>query len=811
MIEATSRIEDGSVFRQATVSDDDAPHIKPRTQADGTRFFTGVSCGMQFLGRENVVKYVNFAEDGGPQTVNLTLDRGKAVELEFVDADGQPVSGVGVSGISDREGPGVIRVKESRTTVFALGSDRPRKVVVLHPERSLAGSVTLPVTRAAPVRLTLGKSASIRGRAIDESGDPITGAEFFFYSQRQFQQLLNSGRPEQATDKEGRFRIVNLVPGERFSLNLTLDKQFLNAKLTKEQQTLAPGQDLNLGDVIFVAQNRRLPPQTEAAAVPAAPPPLPIPPASAAQSRTIRGRVVDSKGNPIAGVPLLIPVIERRRAVLAQRQEALTKATTAADGSFVVELSDRDFLAGMPTLPLIALHPAHGVEWFDIPKDGEVSPVEIVLYPEQLVCGRMIDTEGRPVAGAKVTIASLGSPRSANSLDSYLDELIKRGGVRALRHLSYKVLPESYAATSDGEGRFVIHGVAAERVCEATVAADRFATARFTVVNRQGLDTSAYNERSRRPARSVAKLVVGPEFVHVGAPGLTIAGKATVDQGQPVAGLAVTGYGLPEHAVTDAEGRYRVTGLPRGLQIAVRFALGGHDDLLPHAETLPATPDDAEKTVNVEMKRGILVSGRVVDPLTGKGVLANVGYAPVQGNEHAKALGYNGSTGYTMHGVVDDDGKFQIAVIPGPGALLVDAYDAMIDLGGQQVSAFRRGHVAKEEEAKLKVSVQADGLRSFATHRGALPLSLINAVKYIDFAEDSGPQTADIELDRGKSIELNVVDADGQPVAGAAIVGILEWQLPTRVARSQTTVFSASMASLPARSWPCMDAAWPDR
>jgi hypothetical protein len=248
-------------------------------------------------------------------------------------------------------------------------------------------------------------------------------------------------------------------------------------------------------------------------------------------------------------------------------------------------------------------------------------------------------------------------------------------------------------------------------------------------------------------------------------------------------------FAIPETTVTDADGRYRLTGLPRGLQIEVRFGLGGHADLLPQSGTLPATADDAEKTVNVEMKRGILVTGRVVDPLTRNGVLSTVGYAPVQGNEHAKASGYNGPTGYSMHGVIEADGKFQIAVIPGPGALLVDAYDVMIDIGGQQHSIFRRGHVTKEDEAKLKVAVQSDGLRSFATPSRTIPLRMMSAVKYIDVAADSGPHVVDVELDRGKAIELNFVDADGQPVTGAAIVGILEAELPTRMAGSQATVY----------------------
>ena len=62
-------------------------------------------------------------------------------------------------------------------------------------------------------------------------------------------ELLHSGKPEPVTDKDGRFRMPKSRPGTKFKLFLNLDGKALYAKLTWEQHTLQPGQDLDLGDV----------------------------------------------------------------------------------------------------------------------------------------------------------------------------------------------------------------------------------------------------------------------------------------------------------------------------------------------------------------------------------------------------------------------------------------------------------------------------------------------------------------------------------------------------------------------------------
>ncbi len=159
------------------------------------------------------------------------------------------------------------RLPESRTTLYALSVESPRKIVALHGARGLAGSLTLTGEEPSPVRMTVGNAASIRGRAVDKSGDSITDAACEIFSEATYQlfEFENSGRPQITSDKEGRFRIGNMVPGERFELRIRLDGKILYAKLANVQQMLKPGQELDLVDIVFAPQGQQPPQQNEPA------------------------------------------------------------------------------------------------------------------------------------------------------------------------------------------------------------------------------------------------------------------------------------------------------------------------------------------------------------------------------------------------------------------------------------------------------------------------------------------------------------------------------------------------------------------
>lgn len=515
------------------------------------------------------------------------------------------------------------------------------------------------------------------------------------------------------------------------------------------------------------------------------------------QPRTIRGRVVDDKGQPIAGVPLQVPVIGKSKKLDETPDVSLvTKAKTAADGEFAVQIAADELPAEQSTftLKLVAQLPGYGVEWLDLPNEGDVAAAEIVLSPEQLIRGRMIDAEGRAVVGAKITVESLTAPQSGNSLDSFLEERKKIARQPTGRHLSY-ALPRSFEMLTDADGRFVIHGVAAERVCRARIAADHFVTAMLVIANRPGLDPAPYNQPVGPLARLAPNRLVGPDFTHVGAPGLTIDGRVTAEGGKPVVALrVVAGQFAPlTYATTDADGRYQLSGLPRGGEVMLRYGLDGHDGLLPQTMKLATTADDSQKTVDVELKRAILLSGRVLDRSTGKGAPhAAFQLVPLAGNEHVGKPGYEEVRQNGTSGRADDNGNFQVVAFPGPAALIVNEPGDLLVIGGQHFTSFRTGHVSQDDEAKLKLAALPGGERGIPTAAGLRPLMQTIAVKYVNLPADGASQPVDVELDRGQTVELDIVDADGQPVIGAAIAGIggANPTQPVRLQASRTTIYA---------------------
>src|SRR5207302_973758 len=113
----------------------------------------------------------------------------------------------------------------------------PRKVIGVHEKRGLIGSVTLTGNEKSPVRITLGPSASFRGRAVDEHGQPLANQNLLInFDDDDSVRYLYYHLPEQkwtvTTDADGHFAMKHVVPGERFRLAMKTDKIWLAPLLT---------------------------------------------------------------------------------------------------------------------------------------------------------------------------------------------------------------------------------------------------------------------------------------------------------------------------------------------------------------------------------------------------------------------------------------------------------------------------------------------------------------------------------------------------------------------------------------------------
>jgi hypothetical protein len=156
------------------------------------------------------------------------------------------------------------------------------------------------------------------------------------------------------------------------------------------------------------------------------------------------------------------------------------------------------------------------------------------------------------------------------------------------------------------------------------------------------------------------------------------------------------------------------------------------------------------------LKRGAWARGRVTGKSTGKPVRANLEYYILKNNPHLKDYPRYGTVRVGMPFPANENGEYKIAVLPGPGIL-----------GARFGNETYRLGVGVD---KIK-GLQASSPGMFETLPHYLTPQNFNTLVGIDPKEGEESVTADIELDRGRTLKGKLVGPDGEPVAGALIMG----------------------------------------
>ncbi len=511
------------------------------------------------------------------------------------------------------------------------------------------------------------------------------------------------------------------------------------------------------------------------------------------------GRVLTPDGKPAVGAEIwLVPHAEFKLP-----KSKIT--TTANDGRFQFEINPADLAATSDRLDsqylfgVLAAADGYGVTWshsLAFEKTGRLrsklfsdeqlrqliegyyrmSPARfdemlaeqqatLRLRPEQPIRGKVVDTEGNPLVGARVSVRSLRTNWDG-SLDAWFtatnephadaSSLERTAPNTVYGRTLQEFLP---AAESDENGVFTLRTVGTDSLVRLLIEAPGFAKSDINVQTR---NTDKVSVEFTLQQETVSWL--GHTFVFVEAPSTPIRGvvrnKAT---GDPIAGVKVESLPFSDrgktsgsnhvHATTDAEGRYELQGLPQAEKTIIVFNTQDLPYLSASTEVdLSGSNNQSGVIADISLMPGVRVMGRVTDQTNGKGVRGQVQYmAP---NDHPKFKELGELKSYTSGSAeVDADGRFEVTVPHGPGFLTFETWDDKIE----------------KDIPPPKNAAPISGYAFIALAGSDGPK--YNAVEKLELRDDTANHVVEMKVKRAALVNGKVVDQAGQPVVGARYSG----------------------------------------
>jgi RNA polymerase sigma factor (sigma-70 family) len=489
------------------------------------------------------------------------------------------------------------------------------------------------------------------------------------------------------------------------------------------------------------------------------------------ETTEVSGRVVDPDGKAVAGAK----VFYARNALAFGRDPpppTPTPTTADAQGRFRFRVSrtgyrfaeeKADWLKG----GVVGVAEGYGPGWAYSDSAENLAGVTIKLIKDVPIEGRVLDLEGKPVAGVSVRVRSyyLGD----GDLKAWVEALQARKEGHDVHSMgsmnpAYQ-LGLARPVVSGADGKFRLTGVGAERVVTLRFEGPTIAISEVYVVTRP-CPTVVLPRDKRRPDRG-SYVYHGPRFDHVVAPTMPIVGSVRArDTGKPLAGVTIRtqlfsayGYFDQDHYIrttTDKDGRYRLVGLPRaaGHYLWVTPA-AGQPYLPPERKTAGVSSGLDPLRVDFKLKRGVLIRGRVTDKETGQPVAARVEYFAFADNPHFQARGV--LWGLSFHTPTAPDGSFTLVGLPGRGLLAAKS---------TYLEGFEEGkrYLMDVGVANIKGPIQ--------THLGPWLAMQFNTVVEINPARDAESIHQDLALHRKKTVTGTVVGPDGKPLAGVYVNGL---------------------------------------
>jgi RNA polymerase sigma factor (sigma-70 family) len=493
------------------------------------------------------------------------------------------------------------------------------------------------------------------------------------------------------------------------------------------------------------------------------------PPAADGASTTYSGRVLDPDGKPVAGAklyavyytPKILPIPER--------------GTTDKDGSYRFTVPNSEFDRSASAQPwneviVFAVTDGFGLSFpeFDPTKRWSHEDQTLKLTKDEPITGKITDLQGKPVAGATVTVHELWLPTKTKDLSALVD------AVKAKQALQEFMINERFLQTglwmgrdvgrilppavTDAQGRVTVKGIGRERVVKLRIDGPTITTAELWGMTRAG-------ENMRLQDQGIGGQevrLVGTSFEHFASPALPITGVVTdKDTGKPIAGATIEGFQFNRQSVTpavrtttDKDGHYRLVGVPKGAGNRIRVRGPENEPYVPVELGAADNQGLVPATVDVALKRGVWIVGKVTDKATGKPVPSWIKYA-LGDNPHLKD--YPNVSFATELRTDPADGTFRFAGLPGR---------ALIGAQAHETDRYQTGLGADAIKDLRQFTLPVAG--AF----GMFSPEYLHAMAEIKPETGAESVTCNLVVVPARTLTGRVVGPDGQPLAGALVRGL---------------------------------------
>ena len=417
---------------------------------------------------------------------------------------------------------------------------------------------------------------------------------------------------------------------------------------------------------------------------------------------------------------------------------------------------------------------------------AKYKPVLQLVPDEVPITGRIINTSGEPVKGARVRVDRV-LHNAENNLDAWEEAAKKeQADFYSLRNFTPQcdngpqlpsVIPD---VLTNAEGDFTLRGIGHERIAKLLVSGPGIEASTTQARTRQGKKIVVPHSWKDQIYQKGIKVINSPpkeifyaaKFTHVANVSKPVVGRVTdAETGKPIAGALVSaGFKVTFSSggknyindITDADGRYRLEGLSlikEKWQERIYVYPPADTTYLPVSTEIPIQTDQPQEIPEIKLKKGVWVRGQAVDDRTGKPVRGRVKHYSFKTKSTSKTNQFV-SWSNSFERRTDVDGHFKIPVLPGKGIVTFMAYDH---------SRYRRGVGAESITAKAK-----NNLGKFKQLDTVPPLipSQTHILKEINPQIGSEPTEIKMVLTSGVDIPGRIVNENGESLDNGFISGV---------------------------------------